>query len=348
MFVHRYAAVLSFVCVAFVVASISVADPLPGEILKFQQLPLNNGAVPGLPAGVLGAPYYGHDELSTATRTSLNIPWTGFYMADDFADKFDTPVVHVRWWGSYLEDDLGNPNNPGVKRFLISFESDVPADPENTEFPFSHPGEPLLNQIVTLGPLAPGSGTFTETLLPTPTMPEMGPRESLYEYNAELHLGKEFRQEPDTVYWIKIVALVDVVEDGFIQWGWHSRDWSIMNPLASTPPAVSPGEHNPAGSPIVDPAKNFTSPVWHFQDDAVTGPITVTPNPAAPTMPDIVQETWQPQNYLFPWDGPEDIRSFSKDLAFELYTRIPEPSAVALMIIAIVALVSLRRASGVR
>jgi hypothetical protein len=175
----------------------------------------------------------------------------------------------------------------------------------------------------------------------------MGPRERLYEYNAELHLGKEFRQEPDTVYWIKIVALVDVVEDGLIQWGWHSRDWSIMNPLASTPPAVIPGEHNPAGSPIVDPAKNFTSPVWHFQDDAVTGPITVTPNPTAPTMPDILQDGWQPQNYVFPWDGPENIQSFSKDLAFELYT-IPEPGAVALMIIAVVTCASTRRYFGIR
>ncbi len=41
------------------------ADPLPGEVLKFQQLPLNNGIYPptGTPTG--GQPYPGHDEWST-------------------------------------------------------------------------------------------------------------------------------------------------------------------------------------------------------------------------------------------------------------------------------------------
>ena len=55
----------------------------------------------------------------------------------------------------------------------------------------------------------------------------MLPLEALYEYNAELNLGKYFPEHHDKVYWLKIVALVDVQRDGFIQWGWHDRDWSI-------------------------------------------------------------------------------------------------------------------------
>ena len=126
-------------------------------------------------------------------------------MADDFADKFSSPVVHVKWWGSYLNDFI-IPNFP-VNKFLISFESDVPASAAN---PFSRPGEPLLNQIVRrvpVGGLTPGSGTFTEVPI-SGGGPPLG--ETLYEYNAELHLGKEFFQKPDTVYWLKIVALVDL------------------------------------------------------------------------------------------------------------------------------------------
>jgi hypothetical protein len=313
------------------------ADPLPGEILKFQQLPLNNaaGCLTCLPpiAPPFGAPYYGHDELSTAVLEPGTGIFRGTYMADDFADKFSTPVVHVRWWGSYMGPQTAAP--PPVTKFLISFESDVPVSPNN---PFSHPGSPLLNQIVTKGPLAPGSGTFTEKLLPTPIMPGMPPLEALYEYNAELHLGKEFHQERDKVYWLKIVALVDTQQT---QWGWHDRDWSILDPYASTPPLVVPGE-GIIGT-VVDPVKGFTSPVYHFQDDAVQGPITVFPNTAMPIMPSIEQTGWTPQHYIFPWDGPDIIQQFSKDLAFELYTGIPEPSSLMLIGLGAIAVATTHR-----
>ena len=71
------------------------ADPLPGEVLKFQQLPQN------------GPIFFGHDEASIGfgildPATGVLSGWRGGFMADDFADKFDTPVVHLRWWGSYL------------------------------------------------------------------------------------------------------------------------------------------------------------------------------------------------------------------------------------------------------
>ena len=163
-------------------------------------------------------------------------------MADDFADKFDSPVVHVRWWGSYMQSTLPP---GGVKQFLISFESDVPAGSDPI-VPYSHPGVPLLNQIVSLdtdGVLTPGSGTFIEKPLGTPVGPGLiPPPEALFEYNAELNLGKEFPEQHDTVYWLKIVALVDLQRDGPLQWGWHDRDWSIPDPYASKPPAVIPGE----------------------------------------------------------------------------------------------------------
>src|SRR3990172_1493936 len=126
------------------------ADPYPDELLKFYQMPLNNGLTPYLPVGSFpvpdgtlppyGAPstaiFPGHDELSTATRTSDNIEWHGTYMADDFADYAGTPVTHVRWWGSYIQNQVGS----GVKRFLISFEHNVPAstDPTGNVIP-SHP-----------------------------------------------------------------------------------------------------------------------------------------------------------------------------------------------------------------
>jgi PEP-CTERM motif len=328
-------------CTICLLTRLASADPLPDEILKFQQLPLNNGFLPVEPVipSAFPAPFPGHDELSTATlQTGAGGQriYQGQYMADDFADKFDTPIVHVRWWGSYLQDFTGNPAAPGVKQFLISFEPDVPANDPNNTTGFSHPGAPGFHQIVDLKTaLAPDSGTFTETPIPTP-LPAGGvpPREKLFQYNAELNLGKEFRESANNVYWLKIVALVDPTRDGPINWGWHDRDWSIPDPLASTPPAVVPGESN-IGSP--------TFPIWHFQDDAVTGPVNVFVDPSMPRMPLVEQPSWSPTHYISPFDGPEFIQQYSKDLAFELYTRVPEPSSLLLLGLGSFALIAMHR-----
>jgi hypothetical protein len=336
------AVVAVFVSATCLVVQLASADPLPGEILKFQQLPLNNGLlpVPSVAGVTIGAPFPGHDELSTANLLFPplgGVPfYQGTYMADDFADKFDTPVVHLRWWGSYLPSVTGGPGPTGVKQFLISFEEDVPKnDPTNTTG-YSHPGKPILNQIVSLGDLHPGSGTFTETLLPTPTIPGTAPpQEHLYQYNAELNLGKEFPEHKNTVYWLKIVALVNQQSDGPIQWGWHNRDWTIPDLAASTiADGVNPGEG------IVDVIGNV--PVWHFQDDAVSGGITITPSTSMPLMPTVQQDLGQPTMYQFPTDGPEQIGRVSKDLAFELFT-VPEPSSLLLLGLAGMALVAVRR-----
>ena len=343
----RLFVLLSFAVSIALVATPSQADPLPGrDLLKFSQQPMINTTV--LNSDGTQGTYQGHDELSTAygfmTAPPSQIPvYQGRFMADDFADNLSSPIVHVKWWGSYFKD-LINPNLP-VDKFLISFEADVPVDATN---PFSHPGQPLLNQVVFRNPLAPGSGTFTEKVIRGPD-PILG--ESVYEYNAELHLGKEFPEKADTVYWLKIVAMVDVPPtiqfdpynppQGVTQWGWHNRDYSIQNPLAS--PNVSPGEN--LQGPI-----NGT-PVWHFQDDAVTGDVRIDVlTSGGLVMPQIFQTNMSPTHYLDGIDGPassmpgaQGISFFSKDLAFELYTTVPEPSSCLLVVIGLAGLVTRRR-----
>jgi hypothetical protein len=323
----------------------AAGDPLPGrDLLKFSQKPMDGTPITNTAGQV--ERYWGHDELSTAYSTigaTGPTPYRGTFMADDFADKFDSPVVHVKWWGSYLNNFVSS--GIPVDKFLISFESDVPANPNN---PFSHPGQPLLNQIVRRGPIAPGSGTYTEKPI-SGGGPPLG--ETLYEYNAELHLGREFFEKPDTVYWLKIVALVDLPAGIIIdpiqpptfvpRWGWHNRDYTIMDSLASTAPAVVPGEHIDG---FLGPVPGGT-PVWHFQDDAVTGLVVVdhlsTPN--GNLFPIIDQAGYTPTRYLALADGPPGIGEFSKDLAFELYTTVPEPSVIGLAAVAMAGLVIRRR-----
>jgi len=329
----RTFATLALAACSLLPASLAFGDPLPGrDVLKFSQRPMDGTPIVDASGGT--TLYWGHDELSTAYSAGSSTQpriYQGVFMADDFADKFSSPVVHVKWWGSYL-NNFQSPEYP-VDKFLISFESDIPQGPNN---PFSRPGEPLLNQIVRrvpIGGLTPGSGTYTEKLV-SPGGPPLS--EALYEYNAELHLGKEFFQKPDTVYWLKIVALVDLPAGVPIdppptfapRWGWHNRDYTIFDPLASTAPAVVPGEFlsgTIGGGPVA-------SPIWHFQDDAVTGRIFVdTAGPMGEIMPVIDQSEYRPTHYEPLADGPEQIGQYSKDLAFELYT-VPEPATCLLLV----------------
>jgi hypothetical protein len=321
-------------------ATQSQADPLSGEVAKFDQQPLINTAY-------AGATYFGHDELSTAygvgTAASPPLNYQGRFMADDFSDKVSTPIFHLTWWGSYI-NDIAPTAQAHVQKFLVAFEKDVPATPGG----FSHPGTVLGYDIVTLGALAPGSGTFTESLV---RGPDTVSNEALYKYNAELHLGHEFPEQANTVYWLKITALVDIPQPlttppqpGTTQWGWHDRDYTIQDTLASTTAPSTPGEHLDGNL--------FGQSIYHFQDDAVQGDLRFTPSAPAPN--DVIQLGMTPQNYLFvnsagvgPIDGPQGIQGFSKDLAFTLYTRVPEPASCLLMTIGFAAVASIRRRQNV-
>src|SRR5687768_12370110 len=119
----------ALVAVASLTAAQATADPIVGrDILKFSQRPMDGTQITN-PNGTTER-FWGHDELSTAYSTvgaTGPTPYRGTFMADDFADKFDSPVVHVKWWGSYLNNFV-SPNFP-VDKFLICVESDVPAGP---------------------------------------------------------------------------------------------------------------------------------------------------------------------------------------------------------------------------
>ena len=328
---RRVFAVMSIIMASVVLVPQSQADPLPGrDLLKFQQKPMI--ATPIINSQGQVQTFQGHDELSTAYGfgTAVGPPqdYSGRFMADDFSDKLSSPVVHVKWWGSYHNDFI-NPQMP-VNKFLVAFESDVPAGPAPS---FSTPGQVLQFDVVNrANALTPGSGLFTEKLIRGPD-PIFG--ESLYEYNAELHLNRSFPEKADAVYWLKIAALVDAppgitfptnAPPPFVtQWGWHNRDYTIKDPLASNVPV--PGE-------FADGTVNGVN-IFHFQDDAVQGDLRFLP--FAPT-PLIFQNNMSPQFYVDVADGPgpttvglPGIGSHSKDLAFELYTTVPEPATFLML-----------------
>jgi hypothetical protein len=278
------------------------ADPLPGELLKFQQLPLGDLQTnPNTPAS-------GHDEVSTATLAPGTNTYTGQFAADDFSDNVTSPIVDVGWWGSYLNSTAAP---PPVQQFLISFESDVPGN--STAGTFSHPGKVLSSEVVSAGALSPQSGTFTEQAVGS-YVP--GPDGQLYDYNAEL--ANPFPEQAGTIYWLKIVALDAISPTGNIPfWGWHNRDYTVPDSFAAP---QTPGETN-LGS--------VASPVWHFQDDAVSGVLSYTTG-------GIPQEGgFSPLDYNTTSDGfstTSGVVPPSEDLAFDLYyAQVPEPIGLPLL-----------------
>jgi hypothetical protein len=330
--IKRSPALLAMVVIALTALSAS-ADPLPGrDKVKFDQQPMNQTAV-------VGQIYWGHDELSTAYAPIGIVPtnYRGDFMADDFGDTLNTPVVHVKFWGSYLNntDQFGH-----IQKFLIAFEQDVP-NPNPLGFSYPDPNATIASQIVTLGSLSPQSGTFTEKAI-SPGGPPLN--ETLYEYNAELAVP--FSQQANTVYWLKIVALVDhqpTIQPGpnapLPQWGWHDRDYTIKDTSAS--PLITPGE--------VQQGVAASGPIWHFQDDAVTGKVDVGTfiNTAGVQQVQNVTQflpTFQPTHYLDNIDGPQGISQFSKDLAFQLFTtQVPEPATVSLAAMVMAGVLGIRR-----
>ena len=207
----------------------------------------------------------------------------------------------------------------------------MPAEPDNPGF--SRPGEPLLNQIVRrvpIGGLTPGSGTFTEKPISGGGPPL---NETLYEYNAELHLGKEFSAR---------------ARHGVLAEDRGPGRSAAALPIDPAQPAdvccrvgdgttattrSEPARFDAAGGrarrayrrfDLPAPIPEIAAPVWHFQDDAVTGRIVVnTAGPMGQIMPVIDQSEYRPTRYLPLADGPQQIGEFSKDLAFELYTIVP-------------------------
>ncbi len=330
----RIAQISMFVAAIAMLTTPVFADPPNEYVPKFIQKPMVDLELGGTVAQDI---YYGHDEESTAylKYTPGSVPYyEGTFMADDFADTVNQSILHVQWWGSYMQPTSSADQQ--VKRFLIAFEKDVPA----TDTHFSFPGEVLSSQIVTLDSAGgiPAPGSFTERSI-HPGGPQ--DNEELFLYNAELEIP--FEQKENTVYWLKIVALVDQDDPNQddIKWGWHNRNYTIMDPFASVPPAVNPGEHI-QGS-FADSAGNKID-VWHFQDDAVTGYVNISVEDELKVIQDVSQETYYQAGY----DLPEYVSErFSKDLAFALYA-IPEPSTVALLGIGCGVLLSITRRRVVR
>jgi hypothetical protein len=151
-------------------------------------------------------------------------------IADDFRDPYSTPVMTVRWWGSYVgptfQQVAGGVTpimGPGSEDgYLISFFSDIPAGTGGV--PYSRPGELLGSYALSF-----------DKVWVEPTSYIGWDQHPIWEYKANLmdaHLDHPtsyadpmgFRQKAGEIYWISIVAEVghklELVTDpdGTVRW----------------------------------------------------------------------------------------------------------------------------------
>jgi hypothetical protein len=261
------------------------AQPMPGmklaEVPKWSQRPQN---------------MQGENVPSDIDWRAVMQPTPGdtipnWNVADDFRSD-GRPITAVRWWGSYFDNAAALQPEDG---FVISFFSDIPADPNDPAGAFSRPGD-LLGTYVA--PIA--------SIKKSPTDMIGWDMHDVWEYEVQLewtHLehasdiatAEEFQEKEGVIYWVSItaenghqidMATWDSFDTGeaplpFHYWGWHtSRD--------------------------------------EFNDEPVMTMLTMPPDTGE----------W---NYG-PWelivrDHP------ARDMAFELLTPIPEPSTVTLLLL---------------
>jgi hypothetical protein len=272
--------------------------PAFGDITVFQQLPLQNDPP-------TGAPFPGHDQFSTI------YPFSGVTSAavlDDFELSTSRRLTSITWWGAPLQPQSAD--HPHA--FGVTVYDNVPA---SGNVP-SHPG----NIAASAEFAAPGFSNFGTPLYTSTQVSDPGsPEGQLIEYSGSLPSG--FQLQPSTVYWLSIYSFADATEQG-LSWGWHTRDYTIPNPLSS-------------GDALVGTVGGL--PVNQFGSSALSQGYFGNPPSGFP----VAQGSPIALSYTAGADGAAGINAFGMDMAFALYTA-PEPSTIVLSAMGGLALLACR------
>jgi hypothetical protein len=270
-------------------------DPLP-KVPKWSQLPQD------MKGENLGSDVDWRQIMFPPTQ-QIAPSWV---IADDFRSD-GRPINGVRWWGSYF-----NPENQPMSQsdgtllptiedgFIISFFSDIPADPDGTGTPYSRPGALLGSYIADIS-----------KVMISPTEMIGWDDHAIWQYEVMLpdlhgdHLipglsePVAFLEQEGVIYWISIAA-----ENG------HGIEETTWLPFDT-------------GEPVEE--QHFWG--WHtspdsFNDVAVMGDLQMPGG------------EWLYGNW-----NPVDVAHGDNNMAFELLTVVPEPSSILMAGIGMVALI---------
>ena len=184
----------------------------PETVVKWSQ--------PPVPYDPCFAPnvYEGWDESSDELLPNV---------LDDFRCDTDLPVIHIRWWGSYLGYyDEEVPAQDQDMDFYITFWTDVPAGPFDPCDPcdpcnFSHPGE-LIHEIYCDNYTVDFYGREWDPYDPCANPYDPCNLMAKFEFNQVLDPCDYWYQPGDSgIYWLGIMAIYN--EDPLYRWGWETR-----------------------------------------------------------------------------------------------------------------------------
>ena len=253
-FQKRMLLTLALAAASLAIASTALADPLPGrDVLKFGQQPMSTPRSPTSTEHRNGLALRGHDELSTAygfgNAATRPTPYQGRFMADDFADKLSRPRGPREMVGLVPQQfPIAQHAREQVPDFVRKRRA------SDRRQCFSHPGPAALEPDRHAGPAggAPAPARYTEKLI-SPGGPPLN--EQLYEYNAELHLGKAFFREgghgllaedrgprrSSAGHSLRRIPISH--QPSSPRWGWHNRDYTIKIRSLPRLPRVIPVRH---------------------------------------------------------------------------------------------------------
>lgn len=166
--------------IAAAIASIvSVAAARPNHVApKWVQPP-----VPIIPSDV----YYGWNEYSVIGGQQLS--------ADDFRALTNTPVVGLRWWGSFIDWRGQTLPSQAPDEFHIAIWTDIPVGPQ----PFSHPGT-LIWEYRT-------GANYQSQFFGWDYDPKLNTFDSAFQFEVQIPQAQWFQQQIGQIYWVSISAI---------------------------------------------------------------------------------------------------------------------------------------------
>jgi hypothetical protein len=131
-------------------------------------------------------------------------------LADDFLCTWSGPLTHVRFWGSWQDDQVGQ-----IQTLRLSIHADIPAEESPTGY--SMPGVLLWSWEEPPGPPGNEPVSWQGWFDPAAGMVDPNNHQLWFQYDIEIPEQIAFVQEEGNVYWLDI----QVTTEGGI-WGWKT------------------------------------------------------------------------------------------------------------------------------
>ena len=182
-------------------------------------------------------------------------------LADDFLCTADGPITDIHIWGSWLNDEVGQPT------FFVEIYNDIPAADSQTGYSMPNIYEgPIWGRPFMPGEyrVRPWGEPMQELFWDPNTGEDLGFDTQCWQYNFYINPDEAFRQVEGTTYWLAVSTLP--TGPGIFGWKTSLEYWNDN--------AVY---WDPMGGPVLEP-RELTHPF--FTGEPLDLSFVITPEPA--------------------------------------------------------------------